>query len=59
MLTKNDIKNNIEKISNKTGLNISEEIFYSGENITELERRISDIENERTVLKEHDLIEND
>lgn len=38
---------------------ITAETFYSAENIAELERRISDIENGTSVLKEHDLIEVD
>lgn len=38
---------------------ISAEPFYSKANISELERRVSDIRNGKSTLKEHDLIEVD
>lgn len=33
--------------------------FYSEDNINELKRRISDLENGKTSLKEHELIDDD
>lgn len=38
---------------------VSADPFYSHDNIAELERRISNIESGKSVLKEHDLIEVD
>ena len=38
-------------------LEVSEDPFYSKENMNELERRVANIRTGKSVLKEHDLIE--
>ncbi len=42
---------------NRIPFELSADPFYSKENITELEKRIADIDSGKSTLKEHDLIE--
>ena len=41
------------------GFEINADPFYSAENIAELERRVANLRNGSSVLKEHELIEVD
>ena len=44
---------------NRIPFELSADPFYSRDNMVELERRVSDIRSEKSVLKEHELIEVD
>lgn len=42
---------------NRIPFELSADPFYSRENIRELERRVADINSEKSTLKEHELLE--
>ena len=42
---------------NRIPFELSADPFYSRENMTELERRVSDVRTGKSTLKEHDLLE--
>lgn len=44
---------------NRIPFELSADPFYSQENITELEKRVSDIHSGKSILQEHELIEDD
>lgn len=44
---------------NRIPFELSNDPFYSKENMEELERRINDIQTGRSIMKEHELIEVD
>ena len=52
-----EVKRSAEKTLDSIGLSMSADPFYSKENTALLEQRVMDIRSGKSILKEHELIE--